>query len=142
MIRKILLATLGVFVLWSILNFILHGVLLQSAYQDTMLLWRPMAEMKNGLMYLVSLISALVFVTIYARLISPRGMKQAISYGVLFGLGAGISMGYGTYAVQPIPYVMAFSWFLGTLVKASLAGMLAGFMIKDEPIEVVEEATA
>lgn len=142
MTRKILLATLGVFILWSILDFILHGILLQSAYQDTILLWRPMAEMKNGLMYLVRLISAMIFVTIYARLISPRSMKLAISYGVLFGLGTGISMGYGTYAVQPIPYVMAFSWFLGTLVEAALAGLLLGFMIKNEPIKVVEETTA
>ncbi len=141
MTRKILLATLGVFILWTILDFVIHGLLLKSAYQDSMQLWRPMSEMKNWLMSVVRLISALVFVTIYARLISPRAMKQALSYGVLFGLGAGISMGYGTYAVQPIPYLMAFSWFLGTLVKAVLAGLLTGMIVKDQPIEVVEEAT-
>ena len=132
MTKKIILATLAIFILWSILDFILHGIILSSAYQASAQLWRPMNEMKNGLMYFVKLLSALVFVTIYARLISPKNMNYAVSFGVLFGVGTGISIGYGTYSVQPISYIMAVSWFLGTLLEATLAGFLLGWLVKEE----------
>ena len=132
MTKKIILATLAVFVAWAILDFIIHGVILGSAYQATAHLWRPMAEMKNGLMYFVKLLSALVIVTIYARLVSPKNMNYAVSFGVLFGLGSGISMGYGTYSVQPIPYFMALVWFLGTLLEAIVAGFLLGWLVTEE----------
>ncbi len=131
MMKKILLATLAVFVAWSALDFVIHGLLLGSSYEATASLWRPMEEMKMGLMYLVTLLVSLCFVTIYARLVSPKSMNAAISFGVLFGLATGISMGYGTYSVQPIPYYMALSWFLGTLVETTVAGLLTGLIIKD-----------
>lgn len=139
MARKLVLSSLVVFIVWSILDFLIHGVLLQSAYQSTMQLWRPMPEMKTGLMYLVTLISALVFVTIYVRLISPKTMKNGFYYGLLFGLGAGISMGYGTYSVQPIPYMMALTWFLGTIVEGIAAGVLTALIVKEGRVAVTEQ---
>jgi len=132
MTKKIILATLAIFIAWSILDFILHGYILSSAYQATAYLWRPMSEMKNGLMYAVKLLSALVFVTIYARLIFPKNMNYAVSFGVLFGVGTGISMGYGTYSVMPIPYSMALGWFLGTLVNAILGGFILGWLVTEK----------
>ncbi len=132
MTKKIIIATLAVFIVWSVLDFILHGIILASAYMTTAPLWRPMEEMKQGLMYAVRLLSALVFVTIYARLIFPKNMNYSISFGVLFGLGAGISMGFGTYSVMPIPYSMAVGWFLGTLINSVIGGILLGWLITEK----------
>ncbi|RQV99026.1 MAG: DUF2177 family protein [Calditrichaeota bacterium] len=140
MARKLLLATLVVFIVWTVLDFVIHGLLLQSAYEGSMQLWRPMPEMKTGLMYLVRLVAALVFVTIYVRLISPKNMKNGLYYGLLFGLGTGISMGYGTYSVQPIPYIMALTWFLGTLVEAILGGVLTALIVKEGRIDIAEQS--
>ena len=49
----------------------------------------------------------------------------------MFGLVSGISMGYGSYSVMPIPYFMALSWFLGSLVEMGLAGWLMGVIVKE-----------
>ena len=136
MTRKIIVATLAVFVAWGILDFIIHVLILSSSYAATAILWRPRAEMKQVLMYLVTFLSALIFVTIYAHLISPKSVNRGLSYGLLFGLGVGISMGYGTYSVQPIPYIMAVVWFLGTTVEGTIAGLIAGLMVKDDKKEV------
>jgi hypothetical protein len=38
-------------------------------------------------------------------------------------------MGYGSYSVMPIPYVMAFVWFLGSVVEAAIGGLVAGLII-------------
>ena len=40
-------------------------------------------------------------------------------------------MGYGSYVVMPIPYSMALTWFLGSLVEAVVAGLIVGFVSSD-----------
>ena len=40
-------------------------------------------------------------------------------------------MGYGTYSFQPIPYMMALTWFLGSLVEGILAGLIVGAIVRD-----------
>ena len=112
-------------------DFLVHGIILKKAYEATSQLWRPMEEMNMELMYFIVLISAIVFAAIYKRLITNRNMTNAIQYGLLFGLGAGISMGYGSYTVMPIPYSMALIWFLGIFIRSILAGILLGLIVKE-----------
>ena len=100
-------AIIAIFVGWEILDFIIHSLILGSAYAAQPQLWRPMSEMKMWLIYLVTLIFVIVFVLIYTNLIKEKSMKSALTYGLLFGFGTGISMGYGTYASMPIPHSMA-----------------------------------
>jgi hypothetical protein len=121
----------AVFICWVVVDFVIHGILLQASYAATADLWRPMEEMKMGLMYMVTFVSAVVFVLIYALFFGKKGPAIGIAYGSLFGIGAGISMGYGTYSFQPIPYMMALSWFLGSMVEGVLAGLIAGTIIKE-----------
>ena len=60
--------------------------------------------MKMGLMRIVVLISTLCFVLIYSLLIAKKGLGTALKSGLV---GTGISMGYDSYAVMPIPYKIA-----------------------------------
>jgi hypothetical protein len=130
MIKRVVIAVITVFVTWSVLDFVIHGLILDTAYQTTAALWRPMGEMKMGLIYITVLVSSIVFVSIYARFFAEKGISTGLIYGILFGVGAGISMGYGTYAVMPIPYKMAFVWFLGTVVEGTLGGVLVGLIVR------------
>lgn len=132
MTKKLIIAIVAVFIGWEILDYVLHSRILSSTYQATAHLWRPEAEMKNGLLAIVTLISAAVFVYIYAAFISNKSMATAVKYGVLFGVCVGVSMGYGSYSVMPIPYSLALSWFLGTLVEAVVGGILLGLLIKED----------
>jgi hypothetical protein len=70
------------------------------------------------------------FVSIYALYVAPKSIQRALTYGLLFGVAMGIGMGYGTYAVMPIPYSMALTWFLGTVVEATVGGLLAGLIVR------------
>lgn len=131
MTKRIVLAVLAVFVAWSVMDFVMHGLILGQTYKDTAQLWRPEAEMKMGLIHLVVLISAAVFVCLYAFFVGKKSVATAVKFGLLFGLGAGISMGYGTYAVLPMPYHIALTWFLGTVAETTVAGLLVGTIVKD-----------
>ena len=130
--KRIIIAILAVFGCWAALDFVIHGLILASTYAATPQLWRPMPEMKMGLMYFTVLVTAAVFVYIYARFITDKGIKNAVLYGLIFGIGSGISMGYGTYSVMPIPYAMAFVWFAGGVVEFTVAGLVAGLIVKKE----------
>ncbi|HSB69107.1 MAG TPA: hypothetical protein VLH58_08880 [Candidatus Methylomirabilis sp.] len=129
--KRAILAVIAVFVAWSAMDFLIHGVILRSSYAATASLWRPMAEMKTGLLHLTALIAALTFVLIYGLFFSRRGISTGVRYGLLFGLGTGVSMGYGSYSVMPIPYHMALTWFLGTMVEAVVGGVILGSIIRE-----------
>jgi hypothetical protein len=129
--KKILIATLCVFIVWQILDYIIHSVILMPVYTATAEMWRPPAEMKMGLMWFVGIVAAFVFVFIYGNFFARKDIGTGFKYGIWFGIGTGISMGYGSYAVMPIPYSLALGWFLGSLVEAAVGGLVAGAIIKD-----------
>ena len=130
MVKKILLGGIAVFVAWEILDFVIHGLILGSTYATLPNVFRAQADMKMGLMAVVTLIGALAFAAVYAWFVSPKSLATGVKYGLVWGFGGGVMMGYGSYAAMPIPYVMALAWFLGTWVEFTVAGLLAGLIIK------------
>jgi len=126
MFKKIIYSVIIVFVVFSILDFVIHQLILGASYQATANLWRPMAQMKMGLMYVVVFLGSIAFVCLYALFVENRGVKTGFFFGLVYGLGTGISMGYGTYAVMPIPYHMAFSWCWGSVIEFTIAGLVVG----------------
>jgi hypothetical protein len=130
MTRRITLAVVAVFIAWSILDFILHGLLLRSTYEATANLWRPMDQMNMPLMYFVTLLFTVCFVLIYGLLVGRKSLVSGIQFGALFGLATGISMGFGSYSYMPIPLTLAWSWFFGSWIEAITAGAIVGAIVK------------
>lgn len=132
MVNRMLLAIVAVFIAWSALDFIIHGVLLMPIYEATAGLWRPMDEMNMPLMYAVTLVFTVCFVLIYVLLVERRSLSSGILYGTLFGLATGVSMGFGSYTYMPIPLTLAVGWFFGVLVELIVAGAITGALLKTE----------
>jgi len=130
MTKQMIWAVLSIFVVWLILDFALHRILLRSIYDATSNLWRPMNQMNLPLVYLVMLVLIISFVLIYGLLIEQKSVAYGIKFGALFGLALSISAGFGTYIHMPIPLMLAWSWFLGGWVKAVAAGAIVGALIK------------
>jgi len=131
MLSRLLMAIVAVFIAWSALDFVIHGVLLASTYEATAELWRPMDEMDMPLMYAVTLVFTVCFVLIYALLVDRRSLSSGVLYGTLFGLATGVSMGFGSYTYMPIPLTLAASWFFSVLVEAVVAGAISGALLKN-----------
>lgn len=132
MLRRTIVAVIVIFIAWAILDFIIHGMFLQKTYEATANLWRPMEEMNMVFMYMVTLAYVVCFVVIYGVFVSKKSISTGIKFGSLFGLAAGISMGFGSYSYMPIPLSLAISWFAGTLIEAIVAGAIVGAIIKPE----------
>jgi len=131
MIKQISLATLAVFIVWALLDFLIHGVILGPIYKETASMWRPMTEFKGWLLWLTYLVSGLCMVLIYARFFKEKNLKNGILYGLLLGIGFGMSMGFGSFAFMPIPYTLAQGWFWGAVVEMTAVGAVIGLIVKD-----------
>jgi uncharacterized protein with PQ loop repeat len=130
MLKRTIWAVVAVFIAWSGMDFILHGLLLRSIYEATASLWRPMDQMSIPLMYFVTFIFTVCFVLIYGLLVGQKSLMSGIRYGALFGLASGISMGFGSYCYMPIPLTLAWSWFFGCWIETIAAGAIVGAIMK------------
>ena len=130
MFKQTVWATIAVFICWSILDFLIHGIMLESSYQATAHLWRPEDEMKMSFMSLVTLIFGASFVTIYSYLVNPKSLTSGIKFGLIFGFASGVSMGFGSYCYMPIPLSLALSWFFASFIELTVAGLIVGLLVK------------
>ena len=130
MLKRTILAVVATFLAWSVLDIVLHGLLLRSTYEATADLWRPMDQMNLPLRYVVTLVCTGGFTVLYALMVRGKSVASGAAFGALFGLVSGVSMGFGSYTYMPIPLTLALAWSLGTLVEATVAGVLVGAIIR------------
>jgi len=133
MLKGIILAIVAVFIAWSALDFVIHGLLLKEAYEAKAHLWRAMQDTNMMLMHAVTLAIAIFFVLLYERCVSEKSVSMGLKVGVLFGLAAGI-ISASAYVYMPNPLTLAIDWFVGTLVKFVVAGWLVGLFVKSEAL--------
>jgi len=130
MTKRAILAGAVVFLAWSVLDFLLHRLLLRSTYEASAELWRPMQQMSVPLIWFVTMVPIACFVLIYQLLIGQKSLATGIRFGALYGLTTGIAAGFGTYIHMPIPLTLAWGWFLGGLVKGIAAGAIVGVIMR------------
>ncbi len=102
--KRQLLAVLAVFVLCSVLNFVVHGVILQPYYnQAPQMLRGPQdAQAHMPFMILSFLIFSLAFVWIYGRGAEAKPwLGQGMRFGLAVWLIASVSRYLIYFAVQP-----------------------------------------
>ncbi|VAX20611.1 hypothetical protein MNBD_NITROSPINAE04-2544 [hydrothermal vent metagenome] len=131
MLKRYLLAIAGLFIIWSILDYVIHTQILGASYKATAQLWRPVGEMKMGLLYCVTLVYAAIFTLIYGKFFAVKNVETGLKYGLAFGIASGFSMGYGSFAVMPIPYNIAYTWFWGVALECAIGGLALGLIFKD-----------
>ncbi|MEK7348951.1 MAG: hypothetical protein AABZ94_08770 [Candidatus Eisenbacteria bacterium] len=131
MLRKVLLPALAVTLAWAVLDFIMHGVLLRTRYMAMPGFWRSTDDVKLGVMYFSIFISAIALAAVYHNFVRPKSCSIALLFGIWLGLGHGIAFGYGSYAMMSIPYAVAFTWFLASIVKGAVAGVIVGALVRE-----------
>ncbi len=125
--KRFVISVLAVFAFVFLFEWFFHGYLLKETYIKTASLWRTETEMHHlfPAMLLGQFLISLLFCYIFTKGYEGRGTAEGLRYGVLIGLLMSAPL-FITYAVQPIPLSIIAAWILGTLIEASLAGMLLG----------------
>ena len=129
--KRSLIAAVGVFVAWMLLDLIAHRLFLAPIYEATANLWRPFDEMNVVLIYTVTVVLIGVVIGIYSLLVRPKSLGAGLVLGALVGLALGISSGFGTFVHMPIPLSLAWGWFIAGWIKGLVAGSIVGAVIVD-----------
>ena len=122
--KKVWIGFAAVFVTIALVDTIVNMFLLRSTYMDPTMthLWRPEAEMKIWLFYVVYLFQSFFFSLIFSKGYEGKGVVEGIRYGFYVGVMMAIGMGYGTYGAMPITYSLALQWFLYGILEFMIAG--------------------
>ena len=126
-----LLAALAILVAWTLLDFLLHRLLLAPIYDASPDLWRPIDQVNVALIYAVTFVLIGVFVGIYKLLVRPKSPRAGLLLGAFIGLALGVSAGFGTFIHMPIPLALAWGWFIGGWLKAVAAGAIVGVLVSE-----------
>lgn len=132
--KKILNASIVVFVLCVIMDYALHGILLKGLYAETASLWRP-AEAIGKLTWIFWVVDAAIaflLVWLFAKgwEAGKPWLGQGIRFGLVLGLLFSLPMGFSMYAIMPIPLMLALGWFVGSLVEFLIASIAAAWMFR------------
>ena len=131
-IKRWLLASGAVFVVILVLEFVIHGVLLQGIYQQTASVWRTQADMQRlmWIFWVGYLVFAPFFALIYAKGYEKGkpGLGQGFRFGLYVGAMLSVVHSYGWYVILPIPLVLSCYWFAAILVESIAAGIAAGLV--------------
>lgn len=132
--KKIVLSSFLIFIVWSLFDFFVHGLLFQDFYEKTSSLWRPMKEIQSfWWVHIITFTCAFLFSWLYCCHTSNehKSIYKGVSFGAKIGAIFGLIMGYGLYAIMPIPLSMAHAWFISTFLAFAVGGILAASVIKD-----------
>ena len=109
--KKILIGWVAVFVAMMVMDFVIHGVILEKAYQETSALWRPDMQSLMWVYYVIGLVGSFFFAFIFSKGYEGKGIAEGARYGLYIGIWMSMGMAYGTYGMVAIPYSMAIQWF-------------------------------
>jgi len=126
--KRVILAIVAGFVLVSAGRYLIHNVLLASAYAEHAALWRSQDAMLHRLwvIYLANFIFALAAVLIYFRGVEAKPwLGQGIRFGILLALATAVPQSMIEYFTYPIPHSLALHWILSEGALAVLLGVLA-----------------
>ncbi|MBI2837933.1 MAG: hypothetical protein HYX75_06450 [Acidobacteria bacterium] len=124
--KKLWIGFVAVFISWSVLAFVIHGVLLSGVYgsEDMMKVWRPDMQSKMWVFHVVTVVTSFFLTLIFSQWYTGRGVVEGVQFGIYSGFLMATPMAYSSYAMYPIPYSLALQWFLYGMVHFLILGII------------------
>jgi hypothetical protein len=128
--KKLWTGFIAVYVVMSLLNYIIHQVLLRDTY---------MKLIESGLMrgeeagtmwiyFVTALVVSFFFTLIFSKGYNGTGMGEGVRFGLYAGLLMATPFAYDTYASVPIPYGLALQWFLYGVIEYVILGVVVSMV--------------
>jgi len=123
--KKYVAGSVVVFLVYMVFDYLVNAGILRSTYESEPLksLWRSDVASKMWILWLVNLVWSFLFSLIYVKGYEARGgMMEGVRFGFWIGLFVAIPMAFAQYAIYPIPFFLAFQWFVFGTIQAVLCG--------------------
>jgi hypothetical protein len=134
--KRLVFAFVIVFVLSSLLNFLIHGLLLQTSYHQTPQLIREQQDASAHAPFLLLgfAVFALGFVWIYGKGVENKPwFGQGVRYGLAAWLVASVSRYQIYYAIQPWPASVVAMQIGLELVMMLVLGLTVAAILRRSP---------
>jgi len=133
--KRWLLASVAVLIAIAVMEFVIHGMLLSGLYRQTPSLWRPQAQMQQ--MAWIFWVGYLVFAPFFALIYvkghekGKPGLGQGVRFGLYLGAMLSVMHSFVWYVILPIPFALAFYWFMAIFAEFIVAGAVAGLVYRE-----------
>lgn len=135
--KKFWIAFIVIFIVYEVTNFLVHAVILGPAYQseEAQALFRPMEvlESTQWLRLFTELVWSFFFTFIFVKGYENKGIMEGVKFGIYIGLFYSFVWAYQSYWMYPLPYSLAFQWFIFGLIQCVILGVLAAVIYKPKP---------
>ena len=129
-IKRFLLAVLVFFIVFQLIDFVTHSIILSDTYETLQHLWRTDMTNYMWVYYVSSVVLSFLFVYIFTRGYQGRGWMEGLRYGILIGLlMQGVGM-LNQYFVYPIPTGLLVQWIIYGLVNYMICGIFVSLIYK------------
>jgi len=129
--KKFFLPWVSVYLVNSLLGFLIHHVLLGPDYRELAGTLQSTAKDRIPFFILSSIISTFFLTLIYVGWRKKGSMGEAMLYGFFIGLWMGSNMGLNTYASSDlIPLSLSLKWVLLVSTQYTLDGLFLGLINK------------
>ncbi|MBN1826685.1 MAG: hypothetical protein JW958_10490 [Candidatus Eisenbacteria bacterium] len=124
--KRFWIASAVLFIVWMILDYLFHEVLLGDAYRATPGLWRSPEEMSRlmPLMGLGTLIYCVFFVFVFSKGREGKGIREGLRFGLSIGILFSAPMAIGSYVSMPLTGWLAGMWFVIGMVENLVGGAI------------------
>jgi hypothetical protein len=122
--RRFTLASFVIFLFAILWNGGVHLLLLREADSILTTFGRTESQRDLSLSILATLLLSMLFVWSYTRFAKRGTIAEGLTYGIFFGLLAGVLVDLNQYVLYPIPASLALSWFVFGLIEFSVYGVL------------------
>lgn len=96
MLKRLLISGVAILMAWTVIDLLMHRLLLRTMYKENTSLWRPFDQLNVVLIYIVVFTLIATFVAIYWLLVRPKSLRVGLGLGALFGLALGRWLGVGS----------------------------------------------
>ena len=130
---RTVLGIAAVFVVYTVLNFVIHGILLKPAYTQYQQLLRTPEDSSHYMMYMMAafLIFAAGLVLAYGKLTAGGNwMMNGLGAGILVWLISSVSRYLIYYSIEPWPLSIVLRQIGYELPMCLLVGITAGAILK------------
>jgi hypothetical protein len=129
-VKRFIIAIIGVFIMYQVLNFFIHGPILGSKYMDFPDVWRADMMSKMWIMYITNLVMSILFVYIFIKGYEGKGIAEGIRFGFIIGLLMSGIGAFNQFVIYPVPLEFAIQWLLYGTLQFMICGIVTALIYK------------
>lgn len=136
-LSRVALAGFVAWVVFCIVGFVAHGVLMKDLYLAHASIMRPEADanVRLPLAFAVSLVGMLAFAYAYAKgYEGGKGVQEGLRFGVLVGVMLIAFVGVWDYMAYPLSRTFLFAQVVGYIVEFAICGVVVGAIYKPREV--------